>query len=688
MPSTSALLPPVARRQRHTFTLHGDSRHDNYHWLRDDTRQDKAVLAHLAAENAYTEQMLAPHAALRERLYQEMVARIPGQDESVPYVKNGYRYQTRYAPGEEYPSYWRQATSAAAAPELLLDSNARASQHDFYELGALVVSPDNQWLAVAEDMVARRQYQVQLKNLVSGQWLPTLLDNTSGDVAWAQDSQTLFYVRKHPQTLLPYQVYRHQLGSDPASDVLVYEEHDDAFYLSLDTSTSRDFIVLTLSATTTSEAWLIDAKAPTEAPRCFLPRQTGHEYELDHYREQFYLRSNREGKNFALYVTPGASAPWQTLLAPRAEVLLENLALFAEFYAVQERAGGLTRLRFIHWQSGVAQTISFDDPAYVTWLGYHPEPDTTRLRYGYTSLTTPVATFELDMHSGERQLLKQQHVAGFERSHYRSERLLIAARDGTNVPVSLVYRTDKVRPGQNAAPLLIYGYGAYGASLDPEFSSARLSLLDRGFVYAIAHIRGGEELGRDWYDAGRLAYKQNSFNDFIDVTRSLVAQGYGAADQVFAMGGSAGGLLMGALANQAPELYCAMVAQVPFVDVLTTMLDASIPLTTGEYEEWGNPHQAVDYACIKAYSPYDNVTSQAYPHLLITTGLHDSQVQYWEPAKWVAKLRELKTDDHTLLLLTDMDAGHGGKSGRLKAYADSALEWAFLLSHCRQTVLI
>lgn len=671
--------PPQATRQPHLLKNHGDERIDNYYWLRDDKRQDPAVLDYLKAENRYTEAMLAPSKALRDQLYAEMVARIPQQDESVPYVKNGYRYQTRFEPGKEYAIYSRQPVDGKGKPQLLLDGNQRAEGHDYYATGALEVSRDNRLLAVSEDVVSRRQYDVRFLDIESGQWLPDRIENTSGNIVWAADSKTLFYVRKHPQTLLPYQVYRHVLGTDPAKDQLVYEEQDDTFYVSLYATTSEAFIVISLSSTTTGEALLIDANHPEQSPKVFLPRRVNHEYGIDHYRGYFYVRSNKDGKNFGLYETrEGVEARWKSVVAPRPDTLLESYVLLRDWLVVEEREGGLTRLRQIRWQDGEQKEIAFDDPTYVTWLGYNPEPDTDRLRYGYSSLTTPSSTYEVNLDSGQRTLLKQQPVAGFKSEDYASARLWVTARDGVKVPVSLVWRKDKFKQdGRN--PLLVYGYGSYGASMDPDFGSARLSLLDRGFVYAIAHIRGGEELGRDWYEQGKLLHKQNSFNDFIDVTRALTAQRYGAPDQVYAMGGSAGGLLMGAVINQAPDLYRGVVAQVPFVDVVTTMLDESIPLTTGEYDEWGNPNEKAYYDYMKSYSPYDQVKAQAYPNLLVTTGLHDSQVQYWEPAKWVAKLRELKTDHNLLLLHTDMESGHGGKSGRFKAYEDIALEFAFLL---------
>ena len=610
------IVPPVAAKHPHTLKKHGDTRVDNYYWLRDDERQKPEVLDYLKAENAYTEAMLAPIKPLREQLYKEMVARIPQQDESVPYVKNGYRYQTRYEPGKEYAIYSRSKVEGDGAPALLLDGNQRAEGHEFYALGALEVSRNNRWLAVAEDYLSRRQYRIQFLDLESGAWAADTLENTSGNLVWANDSKTVFYVRKHPKTLLPYQVYRHELGTDPAKDTLVYEEKDDSFYVSLYATTSEDFIVISLSSTTTSEARLIDANVPGQTPRLFLPRQVDHEYSLDHYRGRFYVRSNKDGKNFGLYETKESPVDrWKAVIAPNPDVLLESYALFRDWLVLEERSQGLTRLRQVNWQSGEQKEIAFDDPAYVTWLAYNPEPDTSALRYGYSSMTTPSSTYELDMDSGKRTLLKQQPVAGFVPAQYASERLWITARDGVAVPVSLVYRKDKFKKaggGAGTNPLLVYGYGSYGASMDPDFSSSRLSLLDRGFVYAIAHIRGGEELGRTWYEEGKLLKKQNTFNDFIDVTEALVAQGYGARDQVYAMGGSAGGLLMGAIANMAPQLYAGIEADVPFVDALTSILDPSLPLTVTEWDEWGDPlHDADVYRYMKSYSPYENAPEGA-----------------------------------------------------------------------------
>ncbi|RLM23081.1 oligopeptidase B [Brenneria alni] len=669
---------PQAAKHPHPLTVHDDTRIDNYYWLRDDERTDPQVLAYLQEENNYSKEVMAPHEALRQKLYDEMVSRIPSEDMSVPYVKKGYRYQSRYAPGKEYPIYLRQLENVTDEWETLLDGNQRAEHHEFYSLGTLEVSPDNQILAISEDFLSRRQYDIRFRNLKSGEWLPDVIENVSSGAEWSADSAVLYYVRKHPQTLLPYQVYRHRLGGDSAFDELVYEERDDTYYVSLGKTTSESYITIYLSSTTTTEVLLIDAANHNAATQVFIPRRKEHEYAVDHYRGAFYLRSNREGKNFGLYRTLDMEeSSLETLIAPQEHRVLESFELFRDWLVVEERERGLTSLRQIHWQSGKEKSITFNDASYVTWLSYNPTPETALLRYGYASMTTPSSLYELNMDTGHQQLLKQAEVKNFSSDDYCSERLWIKARDGVEVPVSLVYHREHFTPGQN--PILVYGYGAYGSSMDPDFRISRLSLLDRGFVFALTHIRGGGELGQQWYDDGRLLNKMHSFTDFIDVSQALAEKGYGNRQKMFAMGGSAGGLLMGTVVNLAPDLFKGVIAQVPFVDVLTTMLDESIPLTTGEYEEWGDPNDNAYYDYIRQYSPYDGVKAQDYPHMLVTTGLHDSQVQYWEPAKWVAKLREMKTDDRYLFLYTDMDAGHGGKSGRFKHYEDIALEYAFLL---------
>lgn len=666
------------------MTLHGDTRIDNYYWLRDDTRARPAVIDYLQQENAYGRQVMSSQRSLQDRVLKEIVDRIPPREVSAPYIKNGYRYRQVFEPGREYALYQRQALGEESW-SLLIDENKRAAHSEFYTLGGLNVAPDNNLLAVTEDFLSRRQYSLRIRHLENETWLPEVIDNVSPGVVWANDSRSLYYVRQHPTTLLPWQVWRHQVGAPSTHDELIYEEQDETFYVSLHKTSSRQYVVIALSSATTSEMLLVDADTPDAKPQTFLARRKDHEYSLDHYQGHFYIRSNREGKNFGLYRgVNGEEGDWLTLIAARETVMLEDFTLFRDWLVVEERQRGLTSLRQIHRQTHQETAIAFDDPAYVTWIAYNPEPETACLRYGYSSMTTSDTLFELDMDSGERRVLKQQEVKGFDASRYRSERLWVTARDGVEVPVSLVYRHEHFRRGKN--PLLVYGYGSYGASMDADFSSSRLSLLDRGFVFAIAHIRGGGELGQQWYEDGKFLKKQNTFNDYLDVCDALLAKGYGAPNLCYGMGGSAGGMLMGTVINQRPELFHGVVAQVPFVDVLTTMLDESIPLTTGEFEEWGNPQDETYYRYMKSYSPYDNVQPQAYPHLLVTSGLHDSQVQYWEPAKWVARLRELKVDDNLLLLCTEMDAGHGGKSGRYKSYEGVALEYAFLIALAQGTL--
>lgn len=675
-------LAPSAEIIPHQLTAQGETRVDDYYWLRDDSRQNKKVLNYLTAENRYTEQMMQSYKKLRDRLYQEMLGRISPEDRSVPYQLNGYRYQESYAAGKDFALYQRQALTADAPWETLLDANQRAVGQDYYRLGGMAISQDNQQMAIAEDLQGRRQYRISLSEIDSGKWAPEVIENTSGDMVWANDGKTLFYIRNHPQTLLPYQVYRHQSGTPVADDKLVYQENDGGFYLSLGRSSSRDYVIITISGNTTSEARLIDANQPLSKPVLFAARKNGLEYYLDHYRGEFYLRSNHQSPHFGLYQTAAVGKPWQTLIAPQEKREVEGFTMFRDWLVVKERADGLVQLRQISWDGKTQRSIPFDDASYMAWLGYNPDPD-NQLRYGYSAMTTPTRTYQWDLNKGERTLLKQQEVKGVDPSQYHSERVWINARDGVKVPVSLVYNKAMFKSGHS--PLLVYGYGAYGMSMDPAFSANRISLLDRGFVYALIHVRGGGELGQNWYQQGKLTHKPNTFSDFIDATQALIQQGYGQPGRIYAMGGSAGGLLMGAIINQAPQLYNAVVAQVPFVDVLTTMLDDSIPLTVGEYEEWGNPNQAQAYALIKSYSPYDNVSKQAYPNLLVTSGLYDSQVQYWEPAKWVAKLRRFKQGDSVLLLATDMTAGHGGKSGRLTRLENNALEYSFIMAMDQKT---
>jgi oligopeptidase B len=679
---TETLKPPVAAIKPHVVkSPHGD-RVDEYYWLRDDTRKDPAVLAYLAAENAYKDAMLAHLRSLEERLYAEIVGRVRQDDASVPYLQRGYWYYRRYASGAEYPLYARREGSATGPEQVMLDLVELSRGHDFYNVGALEVSPDNRLLAYAEDAVGRRQYTLRFKDLVTGRLLPDAIPNVEASIAWAADNRTVFYVEKDPQTLLGNRVRRHVLGSDPRSDAVVHDEQDESFFVDVATTKDGRYVCIHLQSTVSTEQRCADSADPKLEFRTLLPRERDHEYHAEHFDGRWIIRTNWQAPNFRLVEVPVADsadrAKWREILPHRADAFVDGFSVFRDFLAVEERSGGLRKVRMRSWDGTRDTYVAVDEPAYVAELGDNREVDSAVLRYTYTSLTTPLRTYDLDVQSGARTLLKQEPVLGdFDASRYVTEYVWAPARDGAKVPVALVYRRGYRKDG--SAPLLQHGYGAYGSSSDPHFSSARLSLLDRGFVFALAQVRGGQELGRHWYDGGRLLDKQNTFNDFVDVTRFLVKQGYADPRRVFASGRSAGGLLMGAVVNQAPQDYRAILTQVPFVDAVTTMLDESIPLTTNEFDEWGDPKQKQYYDYMLSYSPYDNVERKAYPAMLVTTGLWDSQVQYFEPAKWVARLRRLKTDDHLLLFRVDMEAGHGGKSGRFQRYHEIAEGYAFLL---------
>ncbi len=672
--------PPRAPQHPHRLEEHGRVRLDPYYWLKE--RDNPEVLAYLQAENDYTGAMTAHLEPLRERLFLEIKGRIRETDISAPYRWKRYWYYTRFEEGREYPLHCRKRGSLEAAEEVLLDLNRRAEGHGFYALTGQAVSPGEDLLAFAEDTVGRRISTIRFRRLDDGSLLKDSLEQATGNLAWAADNRTVFYTRQHPETLRSWQVWRHRLGEDPSRDALVYQEDDETFQVGVTKSRSERYLLIGSFQTVTNEYRYLAADQPEGAFRVFLPRERGHEYDLEHYQGKFFIRTNQDGaENFKLMTTP-EEAPgrehWRELIGHREQVLLEGFELFERWLVTQEREQGLVRLRVLPWEGGEGHDLDFGEPAYAAGLGTNPEPATDRLRYVYSSLTTPRSVYDYDMGSRERELLKRDEVLGdFDPARYRTERLLATAPDGRQVPISLVYRPELRR--EEANPLLLFGYGAYGYSLDAAFSSARLSLLDRGFIYAIAHVRGGQELGRWWYDEGRLLNKKNTFTDFIACAEHLVARGYTVPERLYAMGGSAGGLLMGAVVNLRPELFHGVVAQVPFVDVVTTMLDPEIPLTTGEYDEWGDPGDSAYYDYIRSYSPYDNLRAGTYPHLLVTTGLHDSQVQYWEPAKWVARLRELKSGDHLLLLKTNLEAGHGGPSGRFRTYREIAFIYSFLL---------
>lgn len=667
-------------RNHRVASPHGD-REDLYYWLRDDTRSDPEILGYLRAENEYTDAMLAPVRPRIDQLYEEIVARIKQDDSSVPVRYRGYWYALRYATGQEYPIVVRRADAPNAAETILLDGNALASGQPFFQLGGYEISPDNRLLAYTEDTVGRRQYRLRIKDLESGTLLPDVIENVEGSVAWADDNRTLLYVEKDPVTLLGRRVRTHVLGST-GDDALIYEEPDESFDLTVERSKSERYLFIASESTTSSEWRYARTDDPQLRFEVVLAREEDHEYQVDHIDDRFLIRSNWQALNFRIVEVPVASsadrACWRDVVAHDPEIFVQDFEIFRAFLAVSERSRGLMNVRVQRWGEAPFR-LTADDPTYTMSLGVNPELDTTKLRYVYTSLTTPATTFEHDMADGTRELLKREPVLGdFDPANYVSEFLWAPARDGERIPVSIVYR--KGTPLNGTAPLYQYGYGSYGLSMDPMFSSSRLSLLDRGFVYAMAHIRGGQELGRRWYDTGRLEHKWNTFNDFVDVTDHLIARGYCARDKVFAAGGSAGGLLMGVIANVAPDRYAGLVAHVPFVDCVTTMLDTSIPLTTLEYDEWGNPNEAAAYAYMLSYSPYDNVRRQPYPALLVTTGLWDSQVQYYEPAKWVAKLRRYNTGSQPLLLHVNLEAGHGGKSGRYEHMREIAREYGFVIA--------
>jgi oligopeptidase B len=675
-------VPPVAAAKPHPVPSPNGSREDEYYWLRDDTRSDPEVLAYLQAENAYKDAMLAHVAPLQEKLYAEIVARIKQDDSSVPYRKRGYWYYRRFETGREYPLYARRQGSPDGPEQVMLDANALARGHEFFAVGALEVSPDDRYVAWAEDTVGRRQYVLRIKDLVTGEILPDRIGNTDGDIAWTADGASVLYIEKDPQTLLGWRVRRHVLGSDPAGDPLVYEQEDLSFYTGLTTTKDDRYILIVSDGTLTSEVRFAAAADPALAFRVMIPREKGHEYDVDHLDGRWVIRSNWEAPNFRLLEAPdgeqGDRTRWREIIGHRDDAFIHDFDVFRDFVAVNERSEGLRKLRILGWDGRTDFHVASDEPAYAMTLGTNEEVETSVVRYVYASLTTPATTYDFDVATGERRLMKREPVLGdFDPANYATEYRWATARDGTRVPVSIVYRRTTRRDG--TAPLVVYGYGAYGYALDPTFSLTLLPLLDRGFVYAIAHVRGGQELGRRWYDAGRLLAKKNTFTDFVDVTRFLVAERYGDPKRVFGRGGSAGGLLMGAVANMAPGDYRALLVHVPFVDAVTTMLDDSIPLTANEYDEWGNPAEKAFYDYILSYSHYDNVARQDYPALYVTTGLWDSQVQYFEPAKWVARLRARKTDANPLLFRTTLEAGHGGKSGRFEQFREIAEEYAFLL---------
>jgi len=658
---------------------HGQVRVDEYYWLRE--RENPEVVAYLNAENEYAAKKMAHTKAFEERLFEEIKARIKQTDMSVPYRRDGYFYYTRYEEAKEYPIYSRKRGSLDSPEEIMLDANVLAQGHDYFSIGGWAVSSGQNILAYAMDTEGRRIYSIHFKNLITGELLPDVIPEVTENLTWANDNRTLFYAKQDLTTLRSDRIFRHALGADPAADRLVFEEKDETFGAYVFKTKSKKFLMIVSSQTLSHEYRYLDADDLSGEFKIFLPRERDHEYHLDHFRDRFLIRTNERAKNFKLMATPvdqTARENWRGIVPHREDVYLGDFDVFKDHLVLEERKRGLTQIRVVSWDGRDDHYLEFDEPAYRANLGMNPELDTATLRFEYTSLKTPLSIYDYDMTTRQRALLKREEVlGGFERDNYVTERLYAPAADGTEIPLSIVYRKGVKKDGKN--PLLLYGYGSYGLSIDAGFASPRLSLIDRGFVYAIANIRGGQEMGRRWYDDGKLLKKKNTFTDFIACAEYLIREKLTSPERLFAMGRSAGGLLMGAVTNMRPELFKGVVAEVPFVDVVTTMLDSSIPLTTGEYDEWGDPNQKEYYDYMLSYSPYDNVEAKAYPNLLITGGLHDSQVQYWEPAKWAAKLRELKTDGNRLLLKTNVDAGHGGSSGRFRRHRETAFSYVFLL---------
>ncbi len=677
----TTLQIPLAPKKPKKLVKHKDVRIDNYYWMND--KENPEVIAYLNAENDYTKHVMQHTEAFQKELFEEMKGRIKEDDTSVPYKLNGYWYITRYEIGQDYPIYTRKKESLDAPEEILFDCNEMAKGFAFFNLGSMAISPDNTMASFSTDTVGRRQYTIQIKNLVTGEIYPDKIVNTTSSSTWANDNKTLFYCVKEEGTLRSYKILKHILNSDSINDKEVYHETDETFNTFVYKTKSKKYIVIGSSSTVSSEYRILDANTPDGEFKLFQKRKRDLEYSIAHYNDSFYIISNCDGAtNFKLLKTHESKTEkryWKDVIPHRKEVLIEDIEIFKDYLVVNERENGLNNLRIISWDASEDYYLPFESETYTTYIGNNPDFDSNVLRYAYNSLTSPSSVIDYNFKTKQSEIKKEQEVLGgtFKKENYESKRIWATGRDGTKLPISLVFKKGTKLDG--SSPLLQYAYGSYGSTIDPSFSSVRLTLLDRGFIYAIAHVRGGEYLGRDWYENGKLLNKLNTFYDFIDCSKFLIQQKYTSQEHLYAYGGSAGGMLMGTIINMNPELYHGILAAVPFVDVVTTMLDDTIPLTTGEYDEWGNPNKLQFYNYMKSYSPYDNVEAKAYPNMLVTTGLHDSQVQYWEPAKWVAKLRELKTDSNKLLLHTDMDAGHGGASGRFESLKEVALEYAFLL---------
>ncbi|AUC81298.1 S9 family peptidase [Lacinutrix sp. Bg11-31] len=679
--STIVINPPIAKKIAKSLEKHNDIRIDNYFWMND--REDQNVIDHLNAENTYTKSVLKHTETFQKDLFEEMKGRIKEDDSSVPYKLNGYWYVTKFEKGKDYPIYTRKKETLEAPEEIIFDCNEMAKDHAYFKLGGVSISPDNTMASFALDTVSRRQYTLQIKSLKTGEVFPDKIENTTGSSTWANDNKTLFYTKKDEVTLRSDKIYKHKLYTEASKDILIFNETDDTFNSFVYKTKSKKYIVIGSSSTLTSEYRILKADTPDGEFKVFQERERELEYSIAHYKDSFYIITNKDdATNFKLQKTSEintAKENWNDVLPHRKEVLLEDIEIFKDYLVVSERENGLNKIRIISWNGEEDYHLAFDNETYTAGLGNNPDFNSNELRYGYNSLTTPSSVIDYNFKTKAKTVKKEQEVLGgeFNKNNYESKRIWATARDGVKVPMSIVYKKGIELNGKN--PVLQYSYGSYGSTIDPYFSTIRLSLLDRGFIYVISHIRGGEYLGREWYENGKLLTKMNTFTDFIDCSNFLIEENYTSPQHLYAMGGSAGGLLMGTIINLNPELYNGVIAAVPFVDVVTTMLDDTIPLTTGEYDEWGNPNDKKYYDYMKSYSPYDNVTPKNYPNILVTTGLHDSQVQYFEPAKWVAKLRELKTDTNKLLFYVDMEAGHGGASGRFESLKEVALEYAFLL---------
>ena len=675
------VVAPIAKKIPHKLEKHGDIRIDPYYWL--NNRENQEVVEYLEAENDFYNKSTEHTKEFQKRLFDEMKGRIKEDDESVPYKQNGYWYITRYELGKEYPIYSRKKETLDAKEEIMFDGNEMAKDHEYFSIGGIAISPDNKLAAFGVDTVSRRQYTIQIKNLETGEIFTDKIENTTGGSVWANDNKTLFYTQKDPVTLRSDKIYKHKLGAEASNDELVFHEKDETFGTYVYKSKSKKYIIVGSYSTLTSEYQTLLSDSPDGDLKMFSSRKRGLEYGISHYGDHWYVLTNKDSAtNFKLMKVNEdhtSSENWKEFIPHRDDVLLEDIDIFKDYYVVSERENGLNKIKIVRWNGDESYYLPFDSETYTAGVSRNPDFDTDILRYAYNSMATPNSVIDFDMGTREKTVKKEQEVLGgkFDKKNYVEKRLWATARDGEKIPMSLVYH--KNTELNSNTPILQYAYGSYGHTIDPYFSTVRLSLLDRGFVYAIAHIRGGEYLGRKWYEDGKLLKKMNTFTDFIDCSKFLIAEGYTGAGHLYAMGGSAGGLLMGAINNMAPEIYNGIIAAVPFVDVVTTMLDESIPLTTGEYDEWGNPNEKEYYQYMKSYSPYDQVKIQAYPNILVTTGFHDSQVQYFEPAKWVAKLREMKTDNKLLLFDINMDAGHGGASGRFEAIKEVAKEYAFLM---------